>query len=97
MESGDGPRERQVGIFEDRIFTVPNLISLGRLACVPVFLWLLLDQGDRWAAAWLWGFVGATDWVDGWWARKFDVVSELGKLIDPLTDRVSLILSLIHI
>ena len=53
MESGDRPRERQIGIFEDKILTVPNLISLARLACVPVFLWLLLDQGDRWSAAWL--------------------------------------------
>ena len=58
-------RERQKGIFEDRILTVPNAISLARLACVPVFLWLLFEQNDRWAAGWLWGAVGATDWVDG--------------------------------
>ena len=96
-ESGDSQRERQKGIFEDKILTVPNLISLARLGCVPVFLWLLFDQGDLWAAAWLWGFVGATDWVDGWWARKFDVVSEFGKLIDPLTDRVSLIIPILAI
>ena len=98
-ELGDVPqkRERQVGIFEDRILTVPNAISLARLACVPVFLWLLFDQNDRWAAGWLWGFVGATDWVDGWWARKFDVVSEFGKFIDPLTDRVSLIVPILAI
>ena len=37
----DDARQRPLGIFEDRILTVPNLISLGRLACVPVFLWLL--------------------------------------------------------
>lgn len=96
-ESGDGARQRQKGIFEDRILTVPNLISLARLACVPVFLWLLFDQNDRWAAGWLWGAVGATDWVDGWWARKFDVVSEFGKFIDPLTDRVSLIIPILAI
>ena len=88
---------RPLGIFEDRILTVPNLISLGRLACVPLFLWLLFAQNDRWAAGWVWGFVGATDWVDGWWARRFDVVSEFGKLIDPLTDRVSLIVPMIAI
>jgi len=93
----DDARQRPLGIFEDRILTVPNLISLGRIACVPVFLWLLFDQNDRWAAGWLWGMVGATDWVDGWWARKFDVVSEFGKLIDPLTDRVSLIVPIVAI
>ncbi len=89
--------DRQLGIFEDRILTVPNVVSLVRLALVPVFLWLLFSQEDRWAAGWLWGFIGATDWVDGWWARRFDVVSEFGKLIDPLTDRVSLIVPIIAI
>lgn len=91
------PRERQIGIFEDRILTIPNLISLTRLACLPVVLWLLFDQNDRWAAGWLWGAVGATDWLDGWWARKFDVVSEFGKLIDPLTDRAVLIVGILAV
>ena len=87
-------RERRKGIFEDRILTVPNFISLARLGCIPVFLWLLFSRDDRYAAAWLWGVVGATDWVDGWWARRFDVVSELGKLIDPVTDRAVLIVGI---
>jgi len=95
--AAEAPRERQVGIFEDRILTVPNFISLVRLACIPVFLWLLFDQNDRWSAAWLWGAVGATDWLDGWWARKFDVVSEFGKLIDPLTDRAVLIVGILAV
>ena len=90
-------RERQLGIFEDKILTVPNVISLARLACVPIFLWLLFSQDDRWAAAWLWGGIGANDWVDGWWARKYDVVSEFGKFIDPLTDRVALIVPILAI
>ncbi len=90
-DDSNEPRQRQVGIFEDRIFTVPNVISLARLACIPWFLWLLFSDDNRWAAAWLWGALGATDWVDGWWARRFDVVSELGKLIDPVTDRAVLI------
>lgn len=86
-----------IGVFEDRIFTVPNLISLLRLACVPVFLWLLFSVADRWTAAWLWGALGATDWIDGWWARKFDAVSELGKFLDPLTDRVVLIVGIMAV
>jgi cardiolipin synthase len=73
------------------------MISLARLACVPVFLWLLFAQEDLWAAAWLWGAIGATDWVDGWWARKFDVISEFGKFVDPLTDRVALIVPIFAI
>ena len=72
---------------EDRILTVPNLISAARLACIPWFLWLLFGAEDRWAAALLWGALGATDWVDGWWARRFGSVSRAGKLLDPITDR----------
>ena len=74
---------------------MPNLISLTRVACLPWFCWLLFGADDRWWAAWLWGALGATDWVDGWWARRFDAVSELGKVIDPVTDRVVLIVGVL--
>ena len=98
MSTDDQPtRARQLGVFEDRILTVPNLISLVRLGCIPVFLWLLFEQDDRFGAAILWGVVGATDWVDGWWARRFDVVSEFGKLIDPVTDRAVLIVGILAV
>ena len=93
--SDDG--EPQLGLLEDRIVTVPNLISLARLACIPWFLWLLFEQEDRFGAAIVWAAVGATDWVDGWWARRFDVVSELGKLIDPLADRAVLIIGVLAV
>ena len=76
---------------EDRILTVPNLISAARVACIPWFLWLLFSSGDRWGAALLWGVLGATDWVDGWWARRFNSVSKVGKLLDPITDRAVLL------
>lgn len=85
------------GIFEDRILTVPNVISLARLACIPWFLWLLFSQEDRFGAALVWAGVGLTDWVDGWWARRFDVVSELGKLLDPITDRAVLIVCVLAV
>jgi len=93
----DEKTPHRLGLFEDRLLTVPNLISLARLAGVPVFLWLLFSQDQRYAAAWLWGALGATDWVDGWWARKFNVVSEFGKLIDPVTDRVVLITGILAV
>lgn len=73
-----------------RILTVPNLISVARLACVPVFCWLLFDQ-DRLAAFCLLGALGATDWVDGWIARRYDQGSDLGKVLDPVADRVLLL------
>jgi cardiolipin synthase len=70
---------------------VPNAISVLRLACVPVFLWLLLSAGEPIAAGVLLAVLGATDWVDGWIARHFDQGSEIGKVLDPVADRVLLI------
>jgi cardiolipin synthase (CMP-forming) len=77
----------------NRIFTIPNLISVARLLCVPWFLWLLLVQEDRVAAAILLGVLGATDWVDGWIARRFDQGSDLGKVFDPVADRILLLVA----
>lgn len=74
--------------WRDEVFTWANLVSLVRLACIPVFVWLLLGEERRLAAAWLLAALGATDWVDGWLARRFDQVSELGKVLDPTADRL---------
>jgi cardiolipin synthase (CMP-forming) len=79
---------------EDRILTIPNVISVVRLGCVPVFLWLLFAQDDRIAAAWLLAGLGATDWVDGYIARHFGQVSKLGKILDPVADRVLLLVGI---
>jgi cardiolipin synthase (CMP-forming) len=79
----------------DRILTVPNVISLLRLLFVPVFLYLLFGVEDRHAAAWLLGALGATDWVDGWIARRFDQGSELGKILDPVADRAVLFVGVV--
>ncbi|HEX3947629.1 MAG TPA: CDP-alcohol phosphatidyltransferase family protein, partial [Acidimicrobiales bacterium] len=53
----------------DRVLTVPNLVTLVRLLCIPLFLWLLFGAGRQTAAAILLGVLGATDWVDGFLAR----------------------------
>ena len=71
-----------------QVLTVPNLISVARLGCVPVFCVLLLGMGNRAGAAILLGVLGATDWVDGYIARRFDQESELGKILDPTADRL---------
>lgn len=74
-----------------RVWTVPNLVSALRLAAIPVFVWLLFGIGDRGAAAWTLAAIGATDWVDGFLARRLDQVSELGKVLDPVADRLALV------
>ena len=76
---------------KSRIVTWPNLISVVRLACVPLFLWLLWGADEEIAAALLAAGLGATDWVDGYIARRFDQGSELGKILDPTADRVLLV------
>ena len=79
------------------IFTVPNLITLLRLFCLPIFLWLLFSLKDRGAAAWLLGGLGATDWVDGWIARRFNQKSDFGAIFDPTVDRGLFIVAVIAI
>lgn len=73
---------------EDRILTIPNVITVTRLCLLPVFLWLLFGREHRAAAASLLAFLGTTDFLDGWIARHFDQASNLGKVLDPVADRV---------
>jgi cardiolipin synthase len=74
--------------FARQVLTLPNVITVARLACLPVFLWLLFGKEDRAAAAALLALLGITDWVDGYLARRLGQVSELGKILDPVADRL---------
>jgi cardiolipin synthase (CMP-forming) len=68
--------------------TWPNAITLVRLALLPVFFWLVFGT-NHWAiAAWLLAALGATDWIDGFVARRFHQVSNVGKILDPVADRL---------
>jgi cardiolipin synthase len=80
---------------EQRVLTVPNVLSVVRLLCTPVFVWLLLVTDDEVAALALLGVLAATDWVDGGIARRYDQGSELGKVLDPVADRVLLLVAAI--
>ncbi|RZT15670.1 cardiolipin synthase [Mycobacterium sp. BK558] len=86
LEHGEAPAPR------DRIWTVPNALSVIRLVLVPVFLVLLLVlHANAWAVAVLM-FSGASDWADGKIARLFaNQSSRLGALLDPLVDRIYMI------
>ena len=81
-------------VHSDRYLTVPNLFTLLRLCCLPLFLYLLFGRDNQAAAAWLLGGLGATDWVDGWIARRYNQVSEFGKVFDPTVDRILFIVAL---
>jgi cardiolipin synthase len=81
----------------DTLFTVPNLFTLLRLLCLPLFLYLLLGRDNRAAAALLLAALGATDWIDGYLARRLGQVSEFGKKFDPTVDRLLFIVALVAI
>jgi cardiolipin synthase (CMP-forming) len=68
--------------------TLPNAVSIARLVLIPVFVWLVaIDQIG--AAGVVLAIIGSTDWVDGYLARRLDQVSEVGKILDPLADRIA--------
>lgn len=73
-----------------RILTLPNFVSLARLVGVGWFLWLLLAEGRVLAATVVFAVIGATDWLDGVLARALDQESELGRILDPVADRLAL-------
>lgn len=76
----------------DRIVTVPNALSVLRLALIPVFVWLLLvEKADGWAFAVLM-FSGFSDWADGKIARLLDQSSKIGALLDPAADRLYIVI-----
>ena len=71
-----------------KVWTLPNILSMVRLAGVPVFLWLVLGpEWDGWALVLLM-VSGFTDWLDGYLARKLDQRSTLGEILDPVADRL---------
>ncbi|MGB3737074.1 MAG: CDP-alcohol phosphatidyltransferase family protein [Ilumatobacter sp.] len=90
------PDDAPEGIF-DNLWTLPNLFTLVRLLCLPIFLWLLFSQDNRAGAAWLLAGLGSTDWVDGYIARRFDQTSEFGKIFDPTVDRLFFFVAVIAI
>lgn len=76
---------------------LPNLLTLGRIAAVPVVVLLMLDDSrasGMWAAA-VFGLAAITDGFDGWLARKWGIVTILGKFLDPLADKLIVMAALI--
>ena len=101
MTSSSGPGAGGVSMLadradlSDRVWTVPNALSVLRLLGVPLFLWLLLGpHADGWAFAVL-AVSGVTDWLDGKLARWLNQGSRLGALLDPAADRLYIVAALI--
>lgn len=79
----------------DRLLTVPNALSLLRLAGVPLFLWLLLGPHADGLAVLVLAVAGVTDWLDGKIARWLDQYSRVGALLDPAVDRLYILAALV--
>lgn len=88
-----GARPDQPAAVQRRALTVPNAVSGLRLLAAPVFVWLVVGPGRYEVAFWLLAVVSATDWLDGYLARRLDQVSQLGVVIDPLIDRTLLVVA----
>ncbi|MFJ4850393.1 MULTISPECIES: CDP-alcohol phosphatidyltransferase family protein [unclassified Streptomyces] len=84
----------------DRVFTIPNILSMARLAGVPVFLWLILwpefggPKADGWALLIL-ALSGISDYLDGKLARRWNQISNLGRVLDPAADRLYIVSTLV--
>lgn len=79
----------------DRLLTIPNAISLLRIALVPVFAMLIVDRDTTAVGFTVFAVVLATDWLDGVVARGMGQVSEVGKVLDPLADRIAIAAGLV--
>jgi CDP-diacylglycerol--glycerol-3-phosphate 3-phosphatidyltransferase len=79
----------------DRIWTVPNALSMLRLLGVPLFLYWVLDTHQDGRAIWLLIVAGVTDYLDGTIARRFNQFSRLGQLLDPAADRLYIAATLV--
>ena len=78
-----------------RVLTVPNGISAARIALIPLFVALILDHDTTTVGLVLFAIVVATDWVDGTIARRTGQVSDVGKILDPVADRLAIAAGLI--
>lgn len=86
---------QETGVQSDRVLTLPNILSALRLLGVPVFLWLILvPEADGWAIVLL-VVSGFTDWLDGYLARRWNQITRVGQLLDPIADRLYILATLI--
>ncbi|MFP5312060.1 MAG: CDP-alcohol phosphatidyltransferase family protein, partial [Actinomycetes bacterium] len=88
---GAGARPGRPQVDHDLVFTIPNLLTVVRFMGVPLFMWLVLAQKEYGTAVIVLAVMAGTDWVDGYIARRFDQASKLGRVLDPIADRLALL------
>ena len=88
---GAGARPGRPQVDHDRVATIPNLLTVVRFMGVPLFIWLVLAQKEYGAGVAVLAVMAGTDWIDGYIARRFDQASKLGRVLDPIADRLALL------
>lgn len=88
-------KAQETAVQTDRVFTIPNILSFLRLLGVPVFLWLVLVEEADTLAIILLAVSGFTDYLDGYLARRWNQISRVGQLLDPLADRLYIFTTII--
>jgi CDP-diacylglycerol--glycerol-3-phosphate 3-phosphatidyltransferase len=80
-----------------KILNIPNILSLSRILSVPVFIVLMLEPNPprALAAGIVFSLASATDWLDGYLARKWGQVTKIGKLLDPIADKILIMSALV--
>lgn len=86
---------RDTEVRTDRVITIPNLLSFLRLLGVPLFLWLVLVRESDGLAVLVLGLSGLTDYLDGKLARRWNQISRIGELLDPLADRLYIVTTVV--
>jgi len=71
-----------------KVFTIPNILSMFRICLIPLFIWLYVNKNDR-EAFFILILSGMTDVVDGFIARRFGMISAVGKALDPISDKLT--------
>ena len=74
---------------QNKILTIPNLLSLFRLPLIPLIIWMYTFKKEYFAAGTLLILSGLTDLADGFIARHFNAVSNVGKILDPIADKLT--------
>jgi len=81
--------------YKDKIFTIPNIMSMLRIAIIPIIVWFYcFKQSHMWTAVLL-AVSGVTDLIDGFVARRFNMISNFGKALDPVADKLTQFVMLI--
>lgn len=90
----DAPTVEETAV---NIFNIPNMLSLSRILSVPVFIILMLEPtpGRALVAGVVFSLASATDWLDGYLARKWGQVTKAGKLLDPIADKILIMSALV--